>query len=356
MPREIKDNENRVGLSPAGVKILVEDGHRVLLEKDAGKGSGFPDSIYLEQGAEIVPSSKDIFSQAELIVKVKEPLEEEYPLLQEDQLLFTYLHLAAEPQLTEVLLQKKVAAIAYETVQLPDGSLPLLTPMSEIAGRLAPQKGIHYLEKLQGGKGVLLSGVPGVAPARVVIIGGGTVGYNAARVAVKLQADVTLFDISLPRLRQLDNIFQGRVKCVMSDPLALTEALRRADLVIGAVLVPGAKTPTVLTAKMLQVMEEGTVFVDVSIDQGGCAETSRPTSHSNPVYKVEGVLHYCVTNIPGVVPRTSSQALCNATLPYIKELAAKGLRRAIDENPALAKGLNIYRGEIINEAVAASYR
>ena len=352
VPREIKDNEYRVGMVPAGVRALVEAGQLVLVEDGAGLGSGISNEEYLKAGAEIASSREEVYLRADMIVKVKEPLPVEYDLLREGQILFTYLHLAPSPELTATLLAKKVIGVAYETVQRKDGSLPLLKPMSEVAGRLAVQLGAHFLQKDRGGRGIILSGVPGVVPGKVVIIGGGVVGTNAAKMAVGLGADVILIDVNLERLRELDDIFAGRLKTLMSNKVNIHDCLRNADLVIGAVLVPGAKAPQVVTRDMVKDMKPGSVIVDVAIDQGGCLETSRPTTHSEPTYTVDGVIHYCVTNIPGAVARTSTFALTNATLPYTLKVACLGLERALGEDEALAGGLNVYRGEVINAAVA----
>lgn len=355
VPKEIKNNENRVAITTAGVKALTQAGHKVLIEKGAGLGSGISNEEYQAAGAELIDGAKDVFAKAEMIMKVKEPLPEEYDYFSTGQILFTYLHLAAEERLTRALMEKGVVAIAYETIQLEDGSLPLLTPMSEVAGRLAVQAGARFLEKPQGGNGVLLGGVPGVKPGKVVIIGGGTVGINAAKMAVGLGADVTILDISAPQMRYLDDIFHGEVKTVMSNPYHIMEEVRDADLVIGAVLIPGAKTPNLVTEEMIKEMKEGSVVVDVAIDQGGCIETTHPTTHADPVFVKHGVIHYSVANMPGAVPRTSTYALTNVTLPYALELANKGYKRALKENPALALGLNVYDGKIIYKAVAEAF-
>jgi len=355
IPKEIKDNEYRVGITPAGVKDLLAGGHRVIVEAGAGLGSGIADDDYAAAGARVLPSAKDVYEQADMIMKVKEPLPEEYPLLREGQLLFTYLHLAPQPQLTRVLLAKKIAGVAYETIQTRQGTLPLLMPMSEVAGRLSIQIGAHFLEKQQGGRGVLLGGVPGVLPGKVVIIGGGTVGTNAAKVAVGMGAEVTIFEKSADRLRYLDDIFGGRVKTYMSNLYNLKEVIKEADLVIGAVLIPGARAPKLLTEDLVKTMPSGSVIVDVSIDQGGCVETiERPTTHSNPVYVKHGVIHYAVANIPSVVARTSTFALTNVTLPYALELANKGLVQAVREDLALARGVNVLDGKITHQALAES--
>lgn len=321
VPKEIKEEEYRVALLPSTAKKLVEKGHQVLIEKDAGAGSGIKDKEYLKAGAEILNKAEEIFKRAELIVKVKEPQEKEYPLLWEGQIIFTFFHFAAARKLTEAMIKRKIVALAYETVQKDDGSLPLLSPMSEIAGKLASQEGAKYLEKPSGGKGVLLGGVSGVAPGKVLIIGAGTVGENAATVAAGMGADVILLDINLERLRHLKGILPANVKLIYSNPATLKKYLKKADLVIGAVLIPGAKAPQLISREMLKLMEPGTVLVDVAIDQGGCFETSRPTTHQEPTYVVDGIVHYCVANIPGAVARTSTFALCNSTSPYLLLLA-----------------------------------
>lgn len=351
VPKEIKTDEYRVSMTPAGVHDLIARGHRVLLEDKAGEGSGISNQDYLAQGAEIA-SRKDLFATAEMIVKVKEPLPEEYDLLREGQILYTYLHLAPAPELTQALLDKKVVGIAYETVQLPDRSLPLLIPMSEVAGRMSIHEGAKYLERENGGRGILLGGVPGVDPGHVVIIGGGIVGANAAKMAIGTGAQVTLLDINLQRLRYLDDIHGGRLKTLMSNRFNLLESLRTADLVIGAVLIPGAKAPRLITREMLTHMQKGSVVVDVGIDQGGVLETSRPTTHSEPIFEVEGVIHYCVANMPGALARTSTFALTNATFPYALTLAEKGYQRALKEDPALKAGLNVCLGSVTHPEVA----
>ncbi len=355
IPKEIKDNEYRVSLTPAGAHMLAQAGHRVLIETGAGESSGFPDSEYIAAGAETVPSHADAFEQAEMVMKVKEPLPQEYDFLRENLLLFTYLHLAAEKELTHALMESGTTAIAYETVQLPGGSLPLLTPMSEVAGRMSIQVAARYLEKTSGGRGKLLGGVPGVLPADVVIIGGGTVGINAAQMALGMSASVLILDINTDRLRYLSEVLHGNLLTLASNPLNVAEAVKRADVVIGAVLLPGAKAPCLVTREMISTMKPGSVIVDVAVDQGGCIETTRPTSHSDPIFVVDGVIHYCVTNMPGAVPRTSTYALSNATLPYAVKLANKGFTDAVKEDPALAKGVNVHRGYITYPAVAASF-
>lgn len=355
VPKEIKNNENRVAITPAGVEALIKEGHQVIIEKSAGVGSGISDSDYQQAGAKILETNKEVFAEADMIMKVKEPLPEEYNLLREGQILFTYLHLAAEEKLTKTLMDKKVIAIAYETVQLDDGSLPLLTPMSEVAGRLAIQKGAQYLERQKGGRGVLLAGVPGVPPAKVVIIGGGIVGMNAAKMALGLRADVTILDINTNRLRYIDDVFHGNVKTRMSNRYNIYEEVTKADLVIGAVLIPGAKAPHLVTEEMIKDMKKGSVIVDVAIDQGGCVETTYPTTHDDPVFIKHGVIHYSVANMPGAVPRTSTYALTNATLSYAIEIANKGYKKALLDNPALLKGLNVYDGKITYKAVAEAF-
>lgn len=355
IPKEIKDSEGRVSLTPAGCKILVKTGHKVIVETGAGVGSGFTDSEYKEAGAIIKESPIEVYEEADIILKVKEPLPQEYSLLREGQVLFTYLHLAANKELTEVLLKKKIVGIAYETVELADGSLPLLKPMSEIAGKMSVQIGARLLEKGGGGKGVLLGGVPGVAPGTVVIVGAGTVGICAAKIAVGLGADVWVLDINVNRLRYLDDIFGTRIKTLVSNEYYLESAVRRADLLIGAVLVPGYKAPRIVSEEMVRTMEPGSVIVDVAIDQGGCIETvDRVTSHSDPTFEKFGVIHYSVANIPGAVPRTSTLALTSATLPYVLELVNKGWERAVRENEALAKGVNTVDGKLTNKGVAES--
>ncbi len=353
--REIKDSEYRVGLTPGGVASLVQDGHRVLVEGGAGEGSGIADEEYEAAGARIVPSAVEVWGQAELIVKVKEPVPEEYPYLRPGFMLFTYLHLAASEPLTRRLMESGVTGIAYETVELADGSLPLLEPMSEIAGRMAVQVAAHYLEKMNGGRGKLLGGVPGVRPSDVVIIGGGTVGTNAAQVALGMGAHVTVLDINLDRLRYLSHILHGSLTTLNSDPHTIASSVAYADVVIGAVLIKGGKAPRLVTHEMVRTMKPGSVIIDVAVDQGGCVETSHPTTHSNPIYFVDGVLHYAVTNMPGAVPRTSTFALANATISYVRRLAALGFTEAVRCNPALARGVNVYRGQVTYQAVAQAF-
>jgi len=355
VPTEIKDNEYRVGMTPAGARDLAADGHQVLVQKGAGNGSGFSDEEYAAAGAKILPDADSVYAEADMIVKVKEPVGPDLQRMKDGQLLFTYLHLAPVPDLTETLLKKKIAGVAYETItDERKRTLPLLTPMSEVAGRMSVHVGAYYLHKPNKGRGVLLGGVPGVLPADVVIIGGGVVGTNAAKMAVGLGARVTILDVSLDRLRQLDDIFRGEVQTLASSRAHLEDAVRRADLLIGGVLIPGAAAPKLVTRDMVGQMKKGAVIVDVAIDQGGCVETAHPTTHSDPVYEVDGVVHYCVANMPGAVPRTSTIALTNATLPYTRLLANLGFERAVRGNPGLADGVNVYRGEITYEAVATS--
>ena len=355
IPKEIKNNENRVAMTPAGVQEMTRCGHKVYVQATAGVNSGFTDDAYRAVGAEILPTIEEVYATAEMIVKVKEPIAPEYKLVRAGQLLFTYFHFASSEPLTRAMIDSGAVCCAYETVERADRSLPLLTPMSEVAGRMATQEGCYFLEKPRGGKGVLLGGVPGVKPARVFVIGAGVVGTAAARMAAGLGADVTICDISLPRLTYLTDVMPRNVKTLMSSEYNIREELRHADLVIGSVLIPGAKAPKIVTRDMLQLMEPGTVLVDVAIDQGGCFETSRPTTHEDPVYYVDGILHYCVANIPGAVPRTSTLALTNATLPYAIQLADKGWRRAAQENPELALGLNVVEGKVVYKPVAEAW-
>jgi len=355
VPKEIKNNENRVAITPAGVEALVSAGHKVVIENNAGLGSGITNEEYEKAGAEILPTPADVFAAADMIMKVKEPLPPEYPLFKEGQILFTYLHLAPEPELTRALMEKKVVGIAYETIQLPNGSLPLLTPMSEVAGRMAVQIGARFLEKPQGGRGMLLGGVPGVPPAEVVILGGGVVGTNAAKMAMGMGAHVTILDKSADRLKYLDDVFFGRITTVMSNSYNIAEAVKKADLLIGAVLIPGARAPKLVTEEMVKSMKPGSVIVDVAIDQGGSIATiDRVTTHQDPVYVKHGVVHYAVANMPGAVPRTSTFALTNVTLPYALALANKGWERAVREDRALALGVNVLDGKVTYKAVADS--
>jgi alanine dehydrogenase len=354
LPKEIKDNEYRVGLTPAGVRALTDAGHKVIVERDAGAGSGFEDELYVRAGAAILNSPDDVWAQGDMIVKVKEPIAPEYPRMREGQLLFTYLHLAPDPKQTEALLKNKVTGIAYETITDRRRTLPLLTPMSEVAGRMAIQVGATYLEKMNGGRGILLGGVPGVPAARVVIIGGGVVGTNSAKIAVGMGAHVTIIDNNLDRLRELDDIFLSKISTLASSAYMIHDAVSQADLIVGAVLVPGAAAPKLVTRSMLKDVPKGAVIVDVAVDQGGCIETTHPTTHSNPTYYVEDVLHYCVANMPGAVPRTSTFALTNATLPYALKLANKGFIDAISSDPGLKAGVNTYGGKLTYEAVAVA--
>lgn len=354
LPKEIKDNEYRVGLTPAGVNALTGAGHEVFVQKTAGEGSGFSDEQYTNAGGVMLDTADEIWQTGEMIVKVKEPVAPEYPRMRENQLLFTYLHLAPEFELTKQLLERKVTGVAYETITDKKGTLPLLVPMSEVAGRMSIQVGATFLEKMNGGRGILLGGVPGVPAANVVIIGGGIVGTEAAKMAVGLGAKVTIIDINLDRLRQLDDIFLSKVQTLASSPYAIHEAISHADLVIGGVLIPGAAAPKLVTRAMLKDIPNGAVLVDVAVDQGGCFETTHATTHSNPTFYEEGVLHYCVANMPGAVPRTSTFALTNATLPYALALANKGFEKAIQDDKGLAEGVNTYAGKLTYEAVAAS--
>jgi alanine dehydrogenase len=352
--REVKTDEYRVALTPAGARELVEKGHEVIVETNAGEGSSFPDADYERAGARIV-SLDDVWSQAGLLLKVKEPIAKEYPRLREGLVLFTYLHIAADEPLTRALVDSGISAVAYETVETDDRRLPLLAPMSEIAGRLAAQAGAYFLEKPLGGRGLLLGGVPGVAPGRVLVLGGGVVGYNAAIIAIGLGAQVTILDRSIDRMRYLDEILSGRVTTVMSSTLQIESSIADADVVIGAVLVPGARAPKLVTRSMLGVMKKGAVIVDVAIDQGGCVETAHATTHSDPVYSVDGITHYCVANMPGGVPITSTKALTNATLPYVEEIAELGLAEAVARDRALARGVNVLHGKITYEPVAEAH-
>jgi alanine dehydrogenase len=354
VPTEIKNNEYRVGMTPPGVMDLVSNGHQVFVQKGAGNGSGFTDEEYVAAGGTILPDADAVYSEAEMIVKVKEPIDADLKRLKDGQLLFTYLHLAPVPDLTKSLLEKKITGIAYETIVDRRGGLPLLTPMSEVAGRMSVHVGAYYLHKPNNGRGVLLGGVPGTLPADVAIIGGGVVGTNAAKMAIGLGARVTILDTNLDRLRYLDDIFKGSVQTLASNTAHIFEAVRRADLLIGGVLIPGAAAPKLVTREMVGEMKKGSVIVDVAIDQGGCVEGARPTTHSEPVYEVDGVVHYMVANMPGAVPRTSTIALTNATLPYTRMLANMGYERAIRENSGLAEGVNVYKGAITYEAVASS--
>ncbi|MCF8106940.1 MAG: alanine dehydrogenase [Desulfohalobiaceae bacterium] len=353
--REIKAEENRVAVTPAGAELMARKGHTLLVEKNAGLGSGFSDDQYIQAGAAIEDTPKAIYEQCEMIMHVKEPLPSEYDLIRPGQIIFTYLHLAANRELTEALIKSRSIDIAYETIQKPNGSLPLLTPMSEIAGRMSIQQGAKYLEMIHGGQGILLSGVPGVEPGTVVIIGGGVVGTNAARMACGLGAKVYLFDISLERLRYLSDVMPSNCFLLKSTPSLIRETVNKADVVVGAVLLPGAKAPNLVTREMLSAMKPGSVLVDVAIDQGGCFECSRPTTHSDPVYTVDGVVHYCVANMPGAVAKTSTLALTNATLPYALEIADKGWEKAARENKEIALGLNVVDGKVTYRSVAETF-
>jgi len=354
VPKEIMDMEFRVGLVPAGVNTLVKAGHEVVVEKGAGQGSGISDIDFEQAGAVIVPQAKDVFDRAKMIIKVKEPQEPEYEHFQDKQILYTFLHLAPKPALTDFLCQKKISGIAYETIQLEDGTLPVLSPMSKVAGRMSVQVGAHYLEKNNGGSGVLLGGVTGVDHGKVTIIGAGVVGRNAMRVALGMGAEVTVLGIDMQRLEHLDELHGGRITTLVSNEYNIENEVIESDLVVGAVLLPGRSAPQLVTRDMVSRMRKGSVIVDVAIDQGGCVETARSTTHSNPVYEVDGVIHYCVANIPGAVPRTSTYALTNITLPYALEIADKGVEQAIQDNESLKKGLNVFNGRITNDEVALS--
>ncbi|MDD5821418.1 MAG: alanine dehydrogenase [Prevotella sp.] len=352
IPKEIKQGESRVGMTPAGVAELIKHGHQVFVQHTAGEGSGFADEAYEHVGAEILPTIEDVYAQSDMIIKVKEPIEPEYALIRKDQLVYTYFHFASDRALTEAMIKSGAVCLAYETVEEADHSLPLLRPMSEVAGRMAVLNGAYYLQKTKGGKGKLISGVPGVKPTKVLVLGGGTVGEAAARMAAGMGADVVITDISLPRLRQLSIELPANVTTLYSSEHNIRQELRDVDIVIGSVLIPGDKTPHLITRDMLSLMEPGTVLVDVAIDQGGCFETSHPTTHAEPVYTVDGIVHYCVANIPGAVPNTSTMALTNATLKYALQLADKGWRKACEDNPALRKGLNIVEGKVVFKPIA----
>jgi alanine dehydrogenase len=353
--KEIKTEENRVCMTPAGVEIMIANGHKLLVEKGAGSGSGFEDAAYLKAGAEMVATASEIFDKSDMVMHVKEPLPVEYDLIREGQIVFTYLHLAAAEGLTKALIKSKSVCIAYETIQKPDRSLPLLTPMSEVAGRMAIQQGAKYLEMAQGGHGVLLGGVPGVDPGNVVVIGGGIVGTNAAKMACGLGAKVYILDMNLDRLRYLSDVMPANCFGLFSSPATLRELIQHADVVVGAVLIPGAKAPKLITREMLKTMKPGSVLVDVAIDQGGCFETSKATTHGDPIYVVDGVVHYCVANMPGAVPRTSTMALTNATLPYAVEIANKGWKAAMQENDEIKLGANVIKGKVTYKAVADAF-
>ncbi len=355
VPKEIKPSENRVGINPAGVLELTKRGHTVYVQSTAGEGSGFLDEKYEGSGATILPTIEDVYEKAEMIVKVKEPIEPEYSLVKEGQLVFTYFHFASSEPLTRAMVESGATCLAYETVEMADRSLPLLVPMSEVAGRMSIQAGAHYLEKPKGGKGILLGGIAGVQPAKVMVLGGGVVGTQAAKMAAGLGADVTILDINLNRLRELENFMPPNVRTLHSNELTIRELVPRFDLIIGAVLIAGAKAPNLITQDMLSTMKPGTVLVDVAVDQGGCIETTRPTTHDDPIFFVDDVLHYCVANMPGAVPYTSTTGLVNATLPYTLKLAAKGWKAAAQEDDALRKGLNVINGKIVYKGVAEAF-
>ncbi|WP_420580660.1 alanine dehydrogenase [Reichenbachiella sp.] len=355
VPKEIKNNENRVALTPSGVKELKRHGHQVFVQKTAGEGSGFADEEYTSVGAELLPTIEDVYSKAEMIIKVKEPIEPEYKLIKEDQLVFTYFHFASHEPLTKAMIDSKSVCLAYETVEKADRSLPLLVPMSEVAGRMSIQQGAKYLEKPLKGRGILLGGVPGVRPAKVMILGGGVVGTEAAKMAAGLGADVTILDLSLPRLRYLDDVMPANVKTLMSSEYNIREMIQDHDLIIGAVLIPGAKAPKLITRDMLKDMRPGTVLVDVAVDQGGCFETTKPTTHQEPTYIIDDVVHYSVANMPGAVPYTSTLALTNATLPYAIQLANKGWEKACKENNELKLGLNVIKGDVVYKGVSEAF-
>ncbi|AZQ64449.1 alanine dehydrogenase [Flammeovirga pectinis] len=355
VPKEIKNNENRVALTPGGAKELIKRGHQVYVQSTAGIGSGFSDDEYKAVGVNLLPTIEETYAIAEMIMKVKEPIEAEYPLIKENQLLFTYFHFASYEPLTMAMIEQKSICLAYETVEKVDRSLPLLIPMSEVAGRMATQEGAKFLEKPMGGRGILLGGVPGVKPAKVIVIGGGIVGTQATKIAAGMGADVTIMDIDLYRLRQLDDIMPANVKTMVSSEHNIREEIKDADMVVGAVLIPGAKAPHLITKDMLSTMRKGAVLVDVAVDQGGCFETTKPTTHAEPVFEVDGVMHYCVANMPGAVPYTSTLALTNATLPYAIQLADKGWEKACRDNEELKKGLNIISGDVVYKAVADAF-
>jgi alanine dehydrogenase len=355
VPKEIKNNENRVGLTPAGVSAFVKSGHKVFVQATAGLGSGFSDEEYKKAGATMLKTIAEVYKKAQMIIKVKEPIKEEYALITEGQLLFTYFHFASYEPLTKAMIKSKAVCLAYETVEKKDRSLPLLVPMSEVAGRMSVQEGAKFLEKPMGGRGILLGGVPGVKPAEVLVLGGGIVGTQAAIMAAGLGADVTIMDISLPRLRELDNILPKNVKTVYSNEYNIREMITHSDLIVGAVLIPGAKAPHLITKDMLKTMRPGTVLVDVAVDQGGCFETTKATTHEKPTYVIDGVIHYCVANMPGAVPYTSTLALTNATLPYALQLANKGWKKACADNEELRLGLNVVHGKVVYKGVAEAF-
>ncbi|MEM7548538.1 MAG: alanine dehydrogenase [Bacteroidota bacterium] len=355
VPKEIKNNENRVGLTPAGLKELKKQGHSILVQESAGEGSGFEDEEYVEAGGQIEPTIEDVYGKSEMIIKVKEPIEPEYELIKKGQLLFTYFHFASYKPLTEAMVERGAVCLAYETVEKPDRSLPLLIPMSEVAGRMATQQGAKYLEKPLKGRGILLGGVPGVRPAKVLVLGGGVVGTQAAKMAAGLGADVTIMDLSLPRLRYLADIMPANVNTLMSNEYNIRKLIKTHDLIVGAVLIPGAKAPHLITRDMLKEMRPGTVLIDVAVDQGGCIETCKPTTHQDPTYIIDDIVHYCVANMPGAVPYTSTLALTNATLPYAIQLANKGWKKACLENKELELGLNVIEGQIVYKAVSEAF-
>lgn len=355
VPKEIKNNENRVALTPGGARELIKHGHTLYVQSTAGSGSGFQDSDYADAGAKILPTIEEVYGIAEMIIKVKEPIEQEYPLIKKDQLVFTYFHFASYEPLTHAMINSGAVCLAYETVEKADRSLPLLVPMSEVAGRMAIQEGAKYLEKPMGGLGILLGGVPGVRPAKVLILGGGVVGTNAAKMAAGMGADVTIMDLSLPRLRYLDDVMPANVNTFMSSEFNIRELLPTHDLVVGAVLIPGAKAPHLVTRDMLSTMRPGSVLVDVAVDQGGCIETCKPTTHQDPTYVIDGIVHYCVANMPGAVPYTSTLALTNATLPYAIQLANKGWRKACSDNNELKLGLNVVDGKVVYKGVSDAF-
>lgn len=354
VPKEIKPAEKRVALTPTGVALLSAEGHEVLIEGEAGVGAGYPNQLYAEAGATIAPQ-QEVWEGSELVLKVKEPIEQEYPMLRSNLTLFTFLHLAADRALTEALMAKGTYSIAYETIEDEHGNRPLLTPMSEIAGRLGAQAGAYLLQQQEGGKGVLIGGAPGVPPARVLVLGGGAAGGQAARIAMGMRADVTVLEVALNRIRELEKEFDGRARVLMSDPDVIAEEVQRSDVVIGAVLTPGARAARLVRREMLSGLEPGSVLVDIAIDQGGCSETSRPTTHAHPTYCVDGVLHYCVTNMPGAVPSTATRALTNATFPYVRRFANLGVQRAVEADDGLAAGVNVRNGEIVCAPVAAAH-
>ena len=355
VPKEIKNNENRVALTPSGANELIKRGHEVFIQASAGEGSDFSDETYQNSGAKILPTIEEVYAKADIILKVKEPIAAEYGLIRKEQVVFTYFHFASDAELTHAMIKSGAVCLAYETVEKTDRSLPLLIPMSEVAGRMAVQKGANYLEKPYGGRGILLGGVPGVLPARVIILGGGIVGTNAAHMAAGLGADVTIMDVSLARMRYLSEMMPSNVNTMMSNEMNIRKVIKDADLIIGAILITGAKAPHLITRDMLKDMKKGTVLVDVAVDQGGCIETCRPTTHQDPTFTIDGIIHYCVANMPGAVPFTSTLALTNATLPYVIQLAEKGWKKASRENTELKTGLNIVNGDVVYQAVAETF-